>query len=78
MPVALVLGSSGDRAQMFLSGAILMLAGVLPFVHEKVNRALVDSLALRRERAVLTLELDDERSRSSRRTMPWPTRCSAA
>ncbi|MBK8324705.1 MAG: EAL domain-containing protein [Betaproteobacteria bacterium] len=63
VPVALVLGSSGDRAQMFLSGAILMLAGVLPFVHEKVNRALVDSLALRRERAVLTLELDDERSR---------------
>jgi len=63
VPVALMLGGSGDRAQMFLSGAILLLAGVLPFVHEKVNRALVDSLALRRERAVLSLELDDERSR---------------
>ena len=63
VPVALMLGGSGDRAQMFLSGAILMLAGVLPFVHEKVNRALVDSLAMRRERTMLSLELDDERSR---------------
>jgi diguanylate cyclase (GGDEF)-like protein/PAS domain S-box-containing protein len=63
VPMALMLGGSGDRAQMFLSGAILLLAGVLPFVHEKVNRALVDSLALRHERAELTHELGHERTR---------------
>jgi len=37
VPFSLSLGFSGDRAQMFLSGAILLLAGVLPYVHEKLN-----------------------------------------
>ncbi len=63
VPVALMLGASGDRAQLFLSGAILLLAAVLPFVHEKVNRALVDSLALRYERAELSSALGHERER---------------
>jgi diguanylate cyclase (GGDEF)-like protein/PAS domain S-box-containing protein len=66
VPMALVLGGSGDRAQMFLSGSLLLLAGVLPFVHEKVNGALIDSLALRNERAELSCELDTERTRLSR------------
>ena len=63
VPIALMLGASGDRAQLFLSGAILLLAAVLPFVHEQVNRALVDSLALRHERTELSSELGQERAR---------------
>ena len=63
VPLSLTLGFSGDRVQMFLSGAILLLAGVLPYVHEKLNRALVDSLAVRQDRAVLTTELEAERAR---------------
>lgn len=63
VPLALSLGFSGDRLQMFLSGAILLLAGILPYVHEKLNRALVDSLAVRQDKAVLTGELEVERIR---------------
>lgn len=63
VPFALTLGFSGDRVQMFLSGAILLLAGLLPYVHEKLNRALVDSLAVRQDRAALTSELEIERVR---------------
>lgn len=63
VPFALVLGFTGERLQMFLSGAILLLTGVLPFVHEKLNRALVDSLAVREDRASLASELESERAR---------------
>ncbi len=42
VPFALALGFSGDRVQMFLSGAILVLAGVLPYVHEKLQTILKD------------------------------------
>jgi diguanylate cyclase (GGDEF)-like protein/PAS domain S-box-containing protein len=63
VPFALSLGFSGDRVQMFLSGAILLLAGLLPYVHEKLNLALVDSLAVRQDRAALTSELEIERVR---------------
>ncbi len=63
VPFSLTLGFSGDRPQMFLSGAILLLAGVLPYVHEKLNRALVDSLAARQDRAALASELEIERQR---------------
>ena len=63
VPFAVTLGYSGDRVQMFLSGAILLLAGVLPYVHEKLHRALVDSLAVRQDRAILSSELEVERVR---------------
>ncbi len=63
VPFAVTLGYSGDRAQMFLSGAILLLAGLLPYVHEKLHRALVDSLAVRRDRESLVGELEVERVR---------------
>ncbi|MDH5263237.1 MAG: EAL domain-containing protein [Betaproteobacteria bacterium] len=62
MPFALSLGFTGDRVQGFLSGAILLLAGVLPYVHEKLNRALVDSLAVRQDKAALSTELENERN----------------
>jgi diguanylate cyclase (GGDEF)-like protein/PAS domain S-box-containing protein len=63
VPLAVSLGRSGDRYQMFLSGAILLLAGLLPYVHARVHRALVDSLNTRRARDSLTQELGAERER---------------
>jgi diguanylate cyclase (GGDEF)-like protein/PAS domain S-box-containing protein len=63
VPLAVTLGRSHDRYQMFLSGAILLLAGLLPYVHAMVHRALVDSLNTRRARDSLYQELDSERHR---------------
>ncbi|HEX5627997.1 MAG TPA: EAL domain-containing protein, partial [Usitatibacteraceae bacterium] len=63
VPFALTLGFSGDRIQMFLSGAILLLAGVLPYVHDQLNRALVGSLAARQDKDALAGELEVERAR---------------
>jgi len=63
VPLAVTLGRSGDRYQMFLSGAILLLAGLLPYVHAIVHRALVESLATRRVKDTLTQELGAERHR---------------
>jgi diguanylate cyclase (GGDEF)-like protein/PAS domain S-box-containing protein len=63
VPFALSLGFSGERIQMFLSGAILLLAGVLPYVHDQLNRALVDSLAARHDKDALAGELEVERAR---------------
>ncbi|HYC37360.1 MAG TPA: EAL domain-containing protein [Usitatibacter sp.] len=63
VPLAATLGGSGDRNQLFLSGLILLLAGFLPYVHERVHKALVDSLNTRRARENLTTELASERNR---------------
>jgi diguanylate cyclase (GGDEF)-like protein/PAS domain S-box-containing protein len=63
VPFAVTLGFSGDRLQMVLSGAILLLVGLLPYMHEKLNRALIDSLAVSRDKAALTSELEVERLR---------------
>jgi diguanylate cyclase (GGDEF)-like protein/PAS domain S-box-containing protein len=63
VPLALTLGSSGERHQLFLSGALLLLAIVLPYVHSRVNLALAEALAVRGERALLSRELDVERDR---------------
>lgn len=63
VPLAVTLGASGDRNQMFLSGLILMLAGLLPYVHERVHKALVDSLTTRRARETLSSQLANERNR---------------
>src|SRR3954463_13056848 len=58
VPMALVLGGSGDRRQVVLSGAILFLAVILPYVHERVYRALVESLSTRRSREQLLQALE--------------------
>jgi diguanylate cyclase (GGDEF)-like protein/PAS domain S-box-containing protein len=63
VPLAVTLGGSGDRNQQFLSGVILLLAGLLPYVHALVHRSLIESLTTRRVRDTLKLELDDERDR---------------
>jgi diguanylate cyclase (GGDEF)-like protein/PAS domain S-box-containing protein len=63
IPLAVTLGMSGDRNQMFLSGVILILAAILPYVHARVHRALVESLTTRRARESLSTELESERTR---------------
>jgi diguanylate cyclase (GGDEF)-like protein/PAS domain S-box-containing protein len=63
IPLAATLGRSGERNQMFLSGILLVLAIVLPYVHARVHRALLDSLTSRRVRDLLSTELATERSR---------------
>ncbi len=63
VPLAVTLGMSADRNQMFLSGLILVLAAMLPYVHERVHRALVESLNTRRARESLSSELVAERTR---------------
>ena len=63
VPLAVMLVRSGDRYQMFLSGVMLLLAALLPYVHQMVHRALVDSLTTRRARDSLSTELDSERNR---------------
>jgi diguanylate cyclase (GGDEF)-like protein/PAS domain S-box-containing protein len=65
VPLAVTLGMSGDRNQMFLSGSILILAVILPYVHARVHRALVESLTTRRSRDTLSTELTSERDRLS-------------
>jgi diguanylate cyclase (GGDEF)-like protein/PAS domain S-box-containing protein len=63
VPLAVTLVRSGERNQMFISGTILVLAMVLPYVHARVHRALVESLTIRRARESLTFELESERQR---------------
>src|SRR5471030_2056263 len=63
VPLAVTLGMSGDRNQMFLSGSILILAVIMPYVHARVHRALVDSLTTRRTRDTLSTALASERTR---------------
>jgi len=63
VPFAMALGLSGEQHQLFLSGALLILAGVLPYVHEKLHQALLDSLTVRRAKAILSSELVVERNR---------------
>ena len=63
VPLALTLGASHDRNQMFLSGVILVLTGILPYVHARVHRALVESLTTQRSRETLKGELAVERTK---------------
>ena len=63
LPLALTLGASGERNQMFISGVILLLAGALPYVHSLVHRALAESLTMRHARDFLSAQLKNERTR---------------
>jgi len=63
VPLAVTLGMSRDRNQMFLSGSILMLAVILPYIHARVHKALVDSLTTQRVRETLSTALESERTR---------------
>jgi diguanylate cyclase (GGDEF)-like protein/PAS domain S-box-containing protein len=63
VPLAVTLGASNDRNQMFISGVILLLAGMLPYVHALVHKSLVESLTTRRARDALSHELASERTR---------------
>ena len=66
LPLAVTLVRSGDRNQMFISGMILILVMILPSVHARVHKALVESLTIRRAREELSTELVSERERLQR------------
>ncbi|APV50103.1 hypothetical protein BWI17_10660 [Betaproteobacteria bacterium GR16-43] len=63
VPLAVALGFSGDRPQMAISGLVLLLALLLPYIHTKVHAALVDSLSTRRDLDDRDSELKSERSK---------------
>ncbi|QJR12181.1 hypothetical protein DSM104443_03266 [Usitatibacter rugosus] len=63
VPLAIALGFSGDRAQMALSGLVLLLALVLPYIHTKVHGALVESLTTARVLVNRDSELESERNK---------------
>jgi diguanylate cyclase (GGDEF)-like protein/PAS domain S-box-containing protein len=63
VPFAMALAMSGEQHQQFLAGALLILAGALPYVHEKLHEALRDSLTVRRAKSILSSELLMERTR---------------
>jgi PAS domain S-box-containing protein len=63
VPLAMALALAGDRIHLFLSGFILILAIILPFVHARVHQALNDSLSVRRAKEMLTSQLATERGR---------------
>jgi diguanylate cyclase (GGDEF)-like protein/PAS domain S-box-containing protein len=63
IPLSVALALAGDRIHLFLSGFILLLAIVLPFVHARVHRGLVDSLSLKRVKEHLASQLAAERGR---------------
>jgi diguanylate cyclase (GGDEF)-like protein/PAS domain S-box-containing protein len=60
VPLAISLFLSGARAQMLLSGAVLILAGLLPVIHTKVYRALLTSLSARLSTVMLSSRLQEE------------------
>jgi diguanylate cyclase (GGDEF)-like protein/PAS domain S-box-containing protein len=63
IPLAVALALAGDRVHLFLSGFILILTIILPFVHASVYRGLVESLSVRRLKEHLTAQLAAERGR---------------
>jgi PAS domain-containing protein len=63
VPLAVALALAGDRVHLFLSGFILLLAIVLPYVHARVHRALSDSLSVKRAKEILSSQLAAERGR---------------
>ncbi|MEO5676850.1 MAG: EAL domain-containing protein [Usitatibacter sp.] len=63
VPLAATLGMSGYRPQLFLSGLILILAALLPYVHALVHRSLIESLTTRRANESLQSALSVEHSR---------------
>ena len=63
VPLAVALALAGDRVHLALSGAILILAIVLPYLHVRVHRSVTDSLSIRRARDMLTSQLAAERGR---------------
>jgi diguanylate cyclase (GGDEF)-like protein/PAS domain S-box-containing protein len=63
VPLAVALALAGDRVHLFLSGFMLVLAIVLPYVHARVHRGLAESLSTRRAKEALATQLAAERGR---------------
>jgi len=63
IPLAVALALAGDRIHLALSGFILVLAIILPFVHARIHRGLAESLSLKRVKDHLAQQLAAERGR---------------
>jgi diguanylate cyclase (GGDEF)-like protein/PAS domain S-box-containing protein len=63
VPLSVALALAGDRIHLFLSGFILLLAIILPFVHARVYRGLAESLSTKRAKEILATQLATERGR---------------
>ncbi len=72
VPLSAVLATSGNTKQMALAGFILILAGFLPTLHQAVYRALMDALDSRRNRALLSEELEAYKALPPEKVRSWP------
>jgi diguanylate cyclase (GGDEF)-like protein/PAS domain S-box-containing protein len=63
VPLAVQLAMSGDRTQLAISAALLILAGLLPVVHTKVSKGLTEALSTEFDKALISERLKEEKSR---------------
>jgi diguanylate cyclase (GGDEF)-like protein/PAS domain S-box-containing protein len=66
VPMAITLAISGERTQQLLSGAVLILAGLLPIIHAKVCRGLADALCAQYDKVLISERLQEEKSRAQK------------
>ncbi len=66
LPMGVVTFGFGDRNGSLLGAAIIILAGLLVFVHSKVHKALVESLTARFDNLLIAMRLKEEKLRVER------------
>ena len=66
LPMGVATFGFGDRNGSLLGASIIILAGLLVFVHSKVHRALVESLTARFDNLLIAMRLKEEKLRVER------------
>ena len=66
LPMGVVTFGFGDRNGSLLGASIIILAGLLVFVHSKVHKALVESLTARFDNLLIAMRLKEEKLRVER------------
>ena len=66
LPMGVVTFGFGDRNGSLLGASIILLAGLLVFVHSKVHKALVESLTARFDNLLIAMRLKEEKLRVER------------
>ena len=66
LPMGVVTFGFGDRNGSLLGAAIIVLAGLLVYVHSKVHKALVESLTARFDNLLIAMRLKEEKLRVER------------
>ncbi|MCY7389238.1 MAG: diguanylate cyclase, partial [Burkholderiales bacterium] len=66
LPMGVVTFGFGDRNGSMLGAAIIVLAGLLVYVHSKVHKALVESLTARFDNLLIAMRLKEEKLRVER------------